>query len=193
SGSGAEPYNERDDCWANAQPGGRHMSLETDQPTGFRANGFLHAIAHPTATYALLGVGSVALLIELSHPGMVVPGVIAGVCLLLVCAGLGTLPLDFVGAGMLALGFLLLGLQPFFGGLGLLGAAAALAFLVGIVRLADVRETAPFARISLALLNSLGNAFASLARNLGGSGKRRPIGHEALIGSRGVARTYIGV
>lgn len=169
------------------------MSLDTDQPTGIQTNEFLHAIAHPTATYALLALGSVALLIELAQPGLVVPGVVAAICLLLVFAGLGTLPLNFAGAGMLALGFLLLGLQPFFGGFGLFGVGAALAFLVGIILLAELPETAPITRIPLALLNSLVNAVASVGRGVTGADRHRPIGHEALIGSRGVARTYIGV
>jgi membrane-bound serine protease (ClpP class) len=169
------------------------MSLDTDQPTGIRTNEFLHAIAHPTATYALLGLGSVALLIELAQPGLVVPGVVAGICFLLVFAGLGTLPLNFAGGGMLALGFVLLGLQPFFGGLGLFGFGAALAFLIGILLLAELPETAPFTRTSLALFSSLANAVASVGRGVSGANKRRPIGHEALIGSRGVARTYVGV
>jgi len=169
------------------------MSLETDRPTGLRANGFLHAIAQPVATYALLGLGSVALLIELAQPGLVVPGVVAAICLLLVFASLGTLPLNFAGAGMLALGFLLLGLQPFLGGLWLFGAGAALAFLIGIVLLAEFPETAAFTRFSFGLLGSLMHAVAPLGRSVTSPGERRPVGHEALIGSRGVARTYIGL
>ncbi len=171
------------------------MSLETDRPTEIRANGlpFLHAIAEPVVTYALLGLGSVALLIELARPGLVVPGVVAAICLLLVFAGLGTLPLNFAGAGMLALGFLLLGLQPFLGGLWLFGAGAALAFLIAVVLLAELPQTAPFTRLSFGLLGSLTRAIASTGRGLTGLVERGPVGHEALIGSRGVARTYIGL
>jgi membrane-bound serine protease (ClpP class) len=169
------------------------MSLETDRPTGLRANGFLHAIARPVATYALLGLGSVALLIELSQPGLIVPGVVAAICALLVFAGLGTLPLNFAGAGMLALGFLLLGLQPFLGGLGLFGVGAALAFLIGIVLLTELPEAAPFTRIALALVSSLTHTIAPFGRGSADPDARRPVGHEALIGSRGVARTYVDV
>jgi membrane-bound serine protease (ClpP class) len=168
------------------------MSLETDRPTGIRANGFLNAIAQPVASYSLLGLGSVALLIELAQPGLVVPGVVAAICLLLVFAGLGTLPLNFAGASMLALAFLLLGLQPFLGGLGLFGVGAALAFLIGIVLLAELPETASFTRSSRALAGSLTHTIALFGRGSADPGARRPVGHEALIGSCGVARTYVG-
>src|SRR5690242_6800143 len=73
---------------------------------------FLLVITNPTIAYLLLSVGSLALIMELYNPGSIFPGVLGAISLLLAFYGLGTLPVNYAGLGLLGLGLLLVALEP---------------------------------------------------------------------------------
>src|SRR4029079_18855619 len=81
---------------------------------------FLLTITNPTVAYILLSMGSLGLLLELYNPGSIFPGVIGGICLLLLLFALVTLPLNFAGLALIAFGLVLFGLEPFLTSYGIL-------------------------------------------------------------------------
>ncbi|MEA3375377.1 MAG: nodulation protein NfeD [Chloroflexota bacterium] len=76
------------------------------------AERFLHVITEPNIAYLLLSLGTLMLLAELADPGLSVPGVGAVVAFALAFVGLGSLPVNWAGIGLLVLSvvFFLVGL-----------------------------------------------------------------------------------
>lgn len=97
---------------------------------------FLSVVASPNLAFILLTVGGIALLIELSNPGLVVPGVTGAIALGLGFVGLGQLPVNWLGVALLliALGLLFLEFQE--PGAGVYGAGAGITFIVAAILLA---------------------------------------------------------
>ena len=67
------------------------------------AERFLHIITEPNIAYLLLSLGTLMALAELADPGLIVPGVGAAVAFALAFVGLGSLPVNWAGLGLLAL------------------------------------------------------------------------------------------
>ncbi len=97
---------------------------------------FLAVVASPNLAFVLLALGGVALLIELSSPGLVVPGVLGVIALGLGFVGLGQLPVNWLGVALLliSLGLLYMELQA--PGASVYGAGALATFAVAAVLLA---------------------------------------------------------
>ena len=97
---------------------------------------FLSVVASPNLAFILLTVGGIALLIELSNPGLVIPGVTGAIALGLGFVGLGQLPVNWLGVALLliALGLLFLEFQE--PGAGVYGAGALVTFIVAAILLA---------------------------------------------------------
>ena len=55
------------------------------------------AVFDPNIAYLLMTIGFFAILIELFHPGALVPGVTGVVCLVLAFVGFATLPMNWGG------------------------------------------------------------------------------------------------
>lgn len=87
-------------------------------------------LADPNIAFALLALGGLGLLIELASPGLVVPGALGGLSLALGLVATETLPINWVGAGLLALSAVLVYVELQTSG-GLFGAAGAASFLLG--------------------------------------------------------------
>ncbi len=104
-------------------------------------------LADPTIAYLLLMAGILGIFFELSHPGVIFPGVIGGISLILAFYALQSLPVS--AAGLL---LILLALALFFGELmivsgGILGVGGIIALTLGSVML--VRSPAAWLRVSL--------------------------------------------
>ena len=65
---------------------------------------FLSFLANPMLAALLLLAGLAGLYIEFTHPGMVAPGLIGGVCLLLFAMATQVLPVNWVGFALIILG-----------------------------------------------------------------------------------------
>jgi len=79
----------------------REASLDSVPMT--LAERFLHIITEPNIAYLLLSLGTLMALAELADPGLIVPGVGAAVAFALAFVGLGSLPVNWAGFGLLAL------------------------------------------------------------------------------------------
>ncbi len=92
---------------------------------------FLSFLAHPDIAFLLLSLGGLGLAIELFNPGMIVPGVVGVVFILLAFLSFGNLPVNWAAVGFIALALALLIAEVFVAGFGVLGIASIVAFVLG--------------------------------------------------------------
>jgi membrane-bound serine protease (ClpP class) len=121
----------------------------------------LGVITNPSIAYILILVGAYALLFEFMNPGLVLPGVVGTIALLLALYGLHLLPVNYAGLALIFLGIGFMIAEAFFPAYGSLGIGGLAAFVVGSVMLIDEDTTFPGFDIPYAL--SAGVAVASAA------------------------------
>ena len=92
---------------------------------------FLSFLAHPDIAFLLLSLGGLGLAIELFNPGMIVPGVVGVVFILLAFLSFGNLPVNWAAVGFIGLALALLIAEVFVAGFGVLGIASIVAFVLG--------------------------------------------------------------
>ena len=68
----------------------------------------LDIIANPNVAYVLMMLGLVGLYLELSNPGLILPGVVGSVSLVLALYAMQTLPINYAGLLLIVLGVILL-------------------------------------------------------------------------------------
>jgi membrane-bound serine protease (ClpP class) len=156
----------------------------------------LHALSNPLLIGLLLTIGVQAILIEISNPGGWVAGFIGFLCLALGLYGLGTLPANWLGLGLLVLAFVLFILEVKTPATGVLAIAGVITFLAGLLVLFNSPGSPQFARISIA--GAIGiTAFTSafflfvIAKALQAQTSRPLVGNEALVGMVGPVRTTL--
>lgn len=148
----------------------------------------LAVITDPSIAYLLLMLGFYGLLFEFFSPGLVAPGVIGGICLLLALFALQLLPVNYAGLGLIALGVGLLLAEHFAPGFGLLGLGGITAFVIGSVMLIDTDVPAyriPWQMIAGVAVTSV--AFLLLVLNFALRARKQPIvsGREQMLGATG--------
>lgn len=148
----------------------------------------LAVITDPSIAYILLLVGVYGLFFEFYSPGMVLPGVIGAVSLLLGLYALQMLPINYVGLALLAVGLLFMAAEFFIVSHGVLGIGGTLAFVIGSVMLMDTDVPGyaiPWALIALVAATSL--AFFLVLLRMVAQSRKRPVmsGREELIGAPG--------
>jgi len=67
----------------------------------------LSAISDPNIAYILLLVGLAGLYFEFAHPGVILPGVIGGISLILAFFAMQTLPVNYAGVGLIIFSIIL--------------------------------------------------------------------------------------
>lgn len=101
----------------------------------------LNFVADPEFAY-LLFMGSLALLyFEITHPGLIVPGVIGGIGLVLSLVAFHKLDVAWGGMALILLGLAFLVLEIFVTSFGALGIGGLIALFVGSVLLFDAQTT----------------------------------------------------
>lgn len=126
------------------QLNGRHVTLNDGQEitldtTGIAVNyvnmdlgeNFLFTIADPNIAYVLLSLATLGLLVEISSPGLIFPGIVGGICLLLAFYSLGMLPVNWAGVLLIILAFGLFIAEVFTAGFGALAAGGIIALVLG--------------------------------------------------------------
>ena len=111
------------------------VAAETLEIQPDRRTRLLSVITDPGISYVLLMIGFFGLLFEFFSPGLVAPGVIGGVSLLLVLFALQLLPVSYTGLALIALGVGLLVAKRFAPGFRLLGLGCITAFVIGSIML----------------------------------------------------------
>ena len=97
----------------------------------------ISSVADPNIALILLVIGALAIYVEFTSPGMVAPGVVGAILLLLGLSALSVLPINWLGAALLILAFALFVLEAKMAAHGVLGAGGAVAMMLGAVMLID--------------------------------------------------------
>ncbi|MDX1302844.1 nodulation protein NfeD [Photobacterium sp.] len=124
--------------------------VEREQDWRFK---LLSVITNPNVAYILMLIGIYGLLLEFYNPGIGLPGVLGGICLLLAMYSLQMLPVSYAGLGLLLLGIALMIAEAFSPSFGILGLGGVVAFVLGSIMLMDT-ET-PGYQIALPLIVGL--------------------------------------
>jgi len=64
---------------------------------------FLYAIADPNIAYLLLSIATMGIMVEIFNPGLIFPGVVGGISLLMAFYSLGMLPVNYAGILLIVL------------------------------------------------------------------------------------------
>ncbi len=150
---------------------------------------FLSIITHPSIAYVLLLIGIYALVFEFTHPGLVLPGVVGAIGILIALYGLHLLPINYAGLALIVLGIGLMIAEVFVPAFGSLGIGGVIAFVIGSVILIDT--DVPGYGIPYALIGGFAAASLAFLLFVGTvllKSRRRPIvsGREELVGAQGV-------
>jgi membrane-bound serine protease (ClpP class) len=92
---------------------------------------FILAISHPNIAYILMSLAMLGIMIELGHPGLILPGVVGGICLILAIYSLDILEANLTGILLIVLALGLFIAEIFTPTFGLLTAGGATSLVLG--------------------------------------------------------------
>jgi membrane-bound serine protease (ClpP class) len=155
----------------------------------------LSVITNPSLALLLMMVGIYGLIFEFSSPGMVAPGVIGAICLLLALFALQMLPVNYAGLALIVLGIAFLVAEAFLPSFGALGLGGAVALAFGSVMLID--SDSPGWGIPLPLaggLALLSAVFIVVVAGMAAKSRQRPVvtGRQTMLGASGELVEYAG-
>ncbi|MDP3980973.1 MAG: nodulation protein NfeD [Chlamydiota bacterium] len=110
------------------------------------------AISNPNLALILGLMGLLLLYMEFSHPGMIVPGVLGAISVLLALIGFSLLPINYVGVLLIILALGLFIAEIKVQGFGILGIGGIAAMLIGSLILID----APQPELRISMITALG-------------------------------------
>lgn len=149
---------------------------------------FLSVITDPSFAYMLILAGIYALVFEFSNPGMVFPGVVGAICVLVALYAFHLLPVNYAGLALILVGIAFMVAELFFPAYGSLGIGGAIAFVIGSVILIDTDIPGYGVPFALVLgIAAASAAFLFLVVGMAVKARKRPVvsGREELIGSAG--------
>src|SRR5512143_2127485 len=171
----------------------RTVTLDTAHATIERAlpdwrSRLLAVIGDPSIAYILMLLGIYGLIYEFANPGMLFPGVVGGICLLLGLFALQVMPISYAGLALMLLGIVLMISEAFVPSFCALGLGGIAAFIIGSVML--INTDVPGYGIPWTLIIPLAAAsalFSFFVASMALRARRRPVvtGAEELIGARG--------
>ena len=147
----------------------------------------LGVITNPSIAYIMILIGVYALIFEFMNPGLILPGVVGAICLLLALYAFHLLPVNYAGLALILLGIAFMVAEGFLPAFGSLGIGGLIAFVIGSVILID--DTAlPGFEIPYTLIGGVAAASAAFLFFVIGMAvrnRRRPVvsGREYLIGA----------
>lgn len=154
----------------------------------------LNAISDPNVAYVLMMLGLLGLFFELSNPGVILPGVIGGISLILALFAFQTLPVNYAGVLLILLAIVLFIAEIKIVSHGMLTVGGVIAMLLGSLLLFQSPE--PYLRVSWSvilptvIMTTLFFVFA--ATKAVSAHRAKPVtGREGLVGEEGSAVTDI--
>jgi membrane-bound serine protease (ClpP class) len=151
----------------------------------------LDTIIDPNIIVLLLSVGTLGIVVELLHPGLIFPGTVGGISLIVGLFGLQVLPISAAGVLLMLLAAAFFGAEPFVMSHGALALAGATCFVLGSLLLFD--PAGPSYQVSLPVVLTIAGTFALFVTfavtKIVQARRRRPVtGQEELVGQVGVVR-----
>jgi membrane-bound serine protease (ClpP class) len=160
---------------------------------GIRHN-ILNILSNPNIAYVLMMIGFLGLYFELAHPGVIFPGVIGAISLILAFFAFQTLPINYAGILLIVLAIILFIVEVKVTSFGLLTIGGIISMLLGSLMLFE--SPVPYLRVSWAVLipvvlgtSALFILSATLAFRAYIS--KPTTGMEGLVGEIGTAKTEI--
>ncbi|MDT8396375.1 MAG: nodulation protein NfeD, partial [bacterium] len=162
-----------------------------ERPMGWRHR-ILAALADPNVSYILMMLGIYGLFFELANPGVILPGVLGGICLILAFFSFQVIPINYAGLLFIMLAIILFILEVKVVSYGMLTVGGAFAMFLGSVMLFESAD--PYLQLSRSLILaatifSAGFIVVGLTLVMR-THKRKPVtGIEGMAGAEGVATT----
>ncbi|WP_275627882.1 nodulation protein NfeD [Pseudomonas sp. 273] len=146
----------------------------------------LAVITDPSVALLLLMIGVYGLIFEFANPGLALPGVLGGICLLLGLYAMQLLPVNYAGVALIVLGLAFMAAEAFVPSYGSLGIGGIAAFVIGGLILLDTE--APGFGIPLGLILGVATVSALFIAGVLGvalKSRRRQVvsGAAGLVGS----------
>ncbi|MCK5826037.1 MAG: nodulation protein NfeD [Desulfuromusa sp.] len=150
----------------------------------------LNALSNPNIAYLLMMLGIVGIFFEISQPGVVFPGAIGAIAILLALFAFSSLPVNYVGVLLIILAVVLFILEVKVISYGMLSVGGIIAMAFGSLMLIDSSE--PYLQISRAVIAAtvtVSAGFFLIATGMVIRTQRRPItsGTEGMVGETGEA------
>ena len=150
----------------------------------------LSVITNPSVAYLMILLGIYAIIFEFTNPGLVLPGVVGAICILLAMYAFHLLPVNYAGLALIVLGIAFMVAEAFFPAYGSLGVGGLIAFVLGSVIL--IEPDLPGFEIPYGLIGGVAVAsgvFLVFVVGIVVRGRRRPVvsGREEMLGAVGEA------
>jgi membrane-bound serine protease (ClpP class) len=155
----------------------------------------LAILANPGLALILMMIGVYGLIFEFTTPGLVAPGVIGGICLLVALFALQMLPVNYAGLALMALGVAFLVAEGFIPSYGVLGLGGVVAFALGAVMLIDSDSPGwGVPRPLIAVVALVSAAFVVVVAGMAARARRRPVvtGLATLVSAGGELLEFSG-
>ena len=151
---------------------------------------FLSVITNPSVAYLLVLLGIYAIIFEFMNPGIVLPGVVGTICVLIAMYAFQMLPVNYAGLALIVLGIGFMVAEGFFPAYGSLGVGGLIAFVLGSIIL--IEPDLPGFEIPYGLIGGVAAASGAFLVFMIGMivrGRRRPVvsGREEMLGAIGEA------
>ena len=161
---------------------------------GFRDR-FLNIITDPNVAYVLMMLGMLGLFFELSNPGVILPGVIGGISLILAFFAFQSLPINYAGLLLILFGIVLLVAEIKIVSHGILAIGGIVSMALGSLMLFDAPEVG--FRVSWWVIVPTVGAMAGLflfvvAAGVRALGRPPATGAEGLVGKTATVRERLG-
>ena len=156
----------------------------------------LNIIASPNVAYVLMMLGLVGLYLELSNPGLILPGVLGSLSLILALYAMQMLPINYSGLLLIFIGVILLIAEVSLMSYGLLALSGAISIFLGSIMLIDSED--PAMQISkIVLYPTLGMNFLVSIGSIYLAKKTHQLvtttGMEGLLGEIGVVKEILNL
>ena len=156
----------------------------------------INIIASPNVAYVLMMLGLVGLYLELSNPGLIFPGVLGSLSLVLALYAMQMLPINYSGLLLIFIGVILLIAEVSLMSYGLLALSGAISIFLGSIMLIDSDD--PAMQISkMVLYPTLGMTFLVSIGSIYLAKKTRQLvtitGMEGLLGEIGIVKEILNL
>ena len=155
---------------------------------------FLARIVQPDIFFLLMMVGILGLYTEFTHPGVVAPGVVGGICAILALYAMHLLPVNFAGVLLILLAFALFIFEAKLSSHGILLIGGIVSMFLGAMFLIRSPLTPAGVSMGVALAVTLPFAFLTVLLMrlvLKSRSWRVATGKEELIGEEGIVTTQL--